>query len=454
MNTSMLKGRRLAVSWMTLALLSACGGGGGGSASAPLANAAGGGSTATGTPTAGVGTGGTGSPLTGVGTGGTGSYAQGTITGFGSIIVNGVRYEDNTARVTDDDGASRSRDDLKLGMTVEVRASAPTVDAMGVARATAAEVRFSRSLTGPISSVNTATGTLVIFGQTVLITSTTIFDGVVGLAALQAGQVVEVYAQTDAQGRQVATRIERKDAASSAGASNAALRLSGAISNLSTDRLQFRLGTVTILLNSPLSATLANGSEVRVVARATTTEGTLTALSVQPRSSALSADVSTAEIEGYVTSFMSASAFSVNGVPVVINAGTKVEGLATNLKLGAKVEVEGTVVAGVITATKLEIKSAEDSGSSSNSGSGSGSSGSGGSSGSSSANFEIHGSISALNTAAMSFVVRSLTVTWDNSTEFKGGTAATLANGRNVEVKAVRGADGTTLKATRISFED
>ena len=50
MNASMLKGRRMAVSWMTLALLSACGGGGGGGATAPLASAAGGGSTATGTP--------------------------------------------------------------------------------------------------------------------------------------------------------------------------------------------------------------------------------------------------------------------------------------------------------------------------------------------------------------------------------------------------------------------
>jgi hypothetical protein len=450
MNTSTLKSRRLAVSWMTVALLSACGGGGGGGASAPIAGAAGGGSTS-GTPTTGTGTGGTGSPTTGVGTGGTGSYALGAISGFGSIIVNGVRYEDNAARVTDDDGVSRSRDDLKLGMTVEIRASAPTVDAMGVARATAAEVRFSRSLTGPISSVNTAAGNLVIFGQTVLVTSTTIFDGVAGLAALQAGQVVEIYSQADAQGRQVATRIERKDSASSAGSSNAALRLSGAISNLSADRLQFRLGTVTIMLNSPLAANLGNGSEVRVVARATTTEGMLTALSVQSRSSALSMDVSAAEVEGYVTAFTSTSSFSVNGIPVVTNSSTKVEGVLANLKLGAKVEVEGPVNAGVITATKVEIKSMEESGASSNSGSGSGSSGS---SGSGSSSFEIHGAISALDTGAMKFVVRTLTVTWDSSTEFRGGTATNLANGRSVEVKAVRGADGTTLKATRISFED
>lgn len=427
--------RRTAASWMVLALVSACGGGGGG------------------TPTvAGTASGTGGASTAGVGTGGTGAYAVGAISGFGSIIVNGVRYDDSAARVFDDDGMARRSDELRLGMTVELRASAPTVDAQGVARATAAEVRFSRSLTGPITSVNAAAGTFVVFGQTVVVTTTTVFDGVTGLAALQAGQVVEVYSQPDAQGRQVATRIERKDAASSAGSSSAALRLGGSITNLSTDRLQFRLGTVTVVLSSPLASNLGNGSEVRVVARATSTEGTVTALSVQSRSSAFDGTVSSAEVEGYITAFASLASFSVNGVPVVTTTATRIEGVAANLKLGAKVEVEGSVAAGVLTATKVEIKTeSEDKGSSSSSGSsGSGSSGSGSSS---VAVFEIHGAIGSLDATGMRFVLRGLTVTWDATTEFKDGTAANLANGRQVEVKAVRGSDGTTLKATRISFE-
>lgn len=432
--------RRTAASWMVVALVSACGGGGG---SAPVASAP-------------AGTSGTGASTAGVGTGGTGAYVLGAISGFGSIIVNGVRYDDSAAKVLDDDGITRRSDDLRLGMTVELRASVPTVDALGVARATAAEVRFNRSLTGPVTAVNAAAGTLVVFGQTVLVTSTTVFDGVAGLAAIQAGQVVEIYAQTDAQGRQVATRIERKDSASSAGTTAVALRLSGAISSLSADRMQFKLGTVTVMLGSPLAPSLANGSEVRVVARSTATDNVVTALNVQPRSSALDASVSSAEVEGYVTAYTSASSFSVNGVPVLANTATRIEGVIANLKLGARVEVEGSVSAGVITATKLEIKGAEDdkgsSGSSSNSGSSS-SSGSGSTNSSSSA-YEIHGVIGNLEMPAMRFVVRGLTVSWDNSTEFKGGTAAMLANGRKVEVKAVRGADATTLKAVRISFED
>ena len=37
------------------------------------------------------------------------SYTQGAITGFGSVFVGGVRYDDSTASVADDDGNSKSR---------------------------------------------------------------------------------------------------------------------------------------------------------------------------------------------------------------------------------------------------------------------------------------------------------------------------------------------------------
>lgn len=428
MNTVKKVAGLAATSSMVLALVSACGGGGSASdLSSPAGSSGNAASTA-----------------------GAGAYALGAITGFGSIIVNGVRYDDSKAKVFDEDGLERRSDDLKLGMTVEIRASGPTVDPLGVTRANAAEVRLSRSLTGPVTSVNVGAGSLMVFGQTVVVTTTTVYEGVAGLSAIAVGQVLEVYAQPDAQGRLVATRIERKDEASSAGSSSAALRLTGAISGLSADRLQFKLGSVTVMLNSPLASSLANGSEVRVVARATSTQNVVTALSVQARSSALDSNVSSAEVEGFVTAYTSLASFSVNGVAVITTSTTKFEGTTANLKLGARVEVEGSVSAGVITATKVEIKSLEVD---DKSGNGSNNGGSSGNSSTSSA-FEIHGAVSELNATGLRFVLRGLTVTWDSSTVFKDGTAAQLANGRQVEVKAVRGADSTTLKALRISFEN
>jgi len=66
----------------------------------------------------------------GVEVGGTGSviasFSQGPITGFGSIIVNGVHYDESAARVEDDDGAVRDRSVLRLGMVVQVTAGAVT----------------------------------------------------------------------------------------------------------------------------------------------------------------------------------------------------------------------------------------------------------------------------------------------------------------------------------------
>src|SRR5438128_484994 len=84
--------------------LPSCGGGGGG-------GDAGGGAT-----------------VGGVDTGGTGAFSTGRITGFGSVIVNGVRFEDNAARVADDDDEAKvfRPEDLRLGMVVRIRAGAVT----------------------------------------------------------------------------------------------------------------------------------------------------------------------------------------------------------------------------------------------------------------------------------------------------------------------------------------
>ncbi len=65
-----------AVSSLVLALVSACGGGG---AASDFSSPAG----SSGNPAA---------------TAGAGAYALGAITGFGSIIVNGVRYDDSKAK--------------------------------------------------------------------------------------------------------------------------------------------------------------------------------------------------------------------------------------------------------------------------------------------------------------------------------------------------------------------
>ena len=134
------------------------------------------------------------------------SYAVGRISGFGSIIVNGVHYDDSRSRVVDDDGQSRGRDDLKLGMVVELRAT--DFSSSGTPSATAQSIEISSLLRGPVDSV--AADTLGVLGQTVKLTATTVVDDSLagGLAGIRVGSVLKVYGTLDrTTGVYTATRI-------------------------------------------------------------------------------------------------------------------------------------------------------------------------------------------------------------------------------------------------------
>ena len=151
----------------------------------------------------------------GTGTGASSTYASGPITGFGSIIVNSVRFDESNASIEDDDGGVRSGNELRLGMRTEIVASAVTTTA-GVSSATAMSIRLQREIVGPLESRDLVNARLVVLGQTVSVVATTAFDAAItgGLASLVAGDVLDVYASFDAAaGRYVASRIDRRSSA-------------------------------------------------------------------------------------------------------------------------------------------------------------------------------------------------------------------------------------------------
>lgn len=81
------------------------------------------------------------------------------------------------------------------------------------------------------------------------------------------------------------------------------------------------------------------------------------------------------EIEGFVTTPLSDNQFEVNGQPVRLTSDTKCEGnncqtvIQTAIASGARVEVEGTIDAGVLVAQEISIKSGDGSGEGDNGGS-------------------------------------------------------------------------------------
>ena len=366
----------------------------------------------------------------GVDSGGTGSasFASGTITGFGSVIVNGVHFDDNRANVTDADGTARSRDDLRLGMTTEIRGSAIGTDATGTTVSTASSITFGSEIVGPITRIDPTTSQLVVLGQPVDIVSTTVFDDTSlsgGLPALRLGDVVEVYALFDASGgRYTATRIERKGAA-------ATFVLRGVVSQLDTAAKAFLIGNQRIsyaAFSGALPAALANGSLVRVRLRIAQVGGAwiVSALNDGVKEPM---DKDEVRLEGRVSAFASAAQFSVDGVVVDAGALAATAGLA----LGVQVEVEGTARGAVLVARQVKVKTADDV---------------------AAETFELRGQVASADATARSFVLRGVTVVYSaTATEFKDGTPAGLVAGTNVEARGKLSSDGTQLVATRIQFK-
>jgi hypothetical protein len=357
------------------------------------------------------------------------SFAAGTISGFGSVILNGVRFDDSKARVTDDDDQLADRSALRLGMRVEIQGGAVNDDGTGP-RAEASEIRFGSEIVGPVTAIDTAAKSLVVLGQTVLILDTTVIDDRLagGFAAITVGAVLEVHGTRDATtGAITATRIEPSAAA-------AGFKLRGVVTNLDSTAKTFKIGSALISYAgvTTVPSNLANGLLVRVRLQTTPVAGAFPATRIEAAAPRVD-DANEAEIEGSITTFTSTATFSVNGIPVDASTATFPNG-TTGLVLGAQVEVHGTSSNGVVTARTVKVESHADR---------------------HAEGFELHGVITAIDTTAKTFVLRGVTVNYAATTiDFRKGTAAQLAVGVQLEVRGTLSADGTMLQATRISFGD
>ena len=357
------------------------------------------------------------------------AVTEGTITGFGSIIVNGIRFDESAAQVIDDDDRAHDRNELKLGMNVVVVSS--PIDRRSMS-AKASRVRFGAAIVGPVSAISAGTTpkTLTVLDQIVEIGATTVFDKSLanGFDSIQVGDVLEIHALLDtANGHYLAKRIEPEPGAT-------VFKLRGVVANLDAAAKTFMIGGALIDFSGVAAADLprnfANGMRVRVrLQTARNAAGAWVAISIRGEQREME-DENEAEVRGIITEFTSPASFSVNGLKVDASNAVFRDGTA-GIRLGANVEVEGAIVNGVLVAAKVEL---EDENEDRN-------------------RIELHGAISALDTQAKTFVVRGVTVHYSATTVFEDGVEAGLANGRQVEVKGPLGADGTTVEASRIEFE-
>lgn len=366
--------------------------------------------------------------LAGVGTGGTGSFSSGPIRGYGSILVGGVHYDESSASIFADGGAAAGREALRLGVVVEVDGSDVVTAVDGKRRASAESIAVRSEIEGPISAIDVAAGTFTVLGQQVHVTPATVFDDDLrgGLAGLQVAQLVEVYGLLQADGRYTATRIDDEDDADH-------YKLRGRIRALDVAAHRFQIGDAVVSYADIAASVpaLAEGQYVRVELLKTADAGGAWRASrlqvfnsgvTPPQAGSRGVKV---EIEGYITRFTSSTNFAVSGIDV---DASQVRWLPAGLAAGVRVEVEGVFANGVLQASEVELEDDDN-------------------------EFEIEGRITSIDSAAQTLVVLGVTVDY-SSARFKHGTVGDLALDVRIEVEGRLAADGSTLVASEIEFDD
>lgn len=323
---------------LSTAVLVACGGGGGAAdsaAQAPTAPAP----TTPGASTAGA--------------------VDGTITGFGSIIIDGQRFDDSLAKVMfanrPDAQTAGTLGDLHTGMRVQGELKDGVLQ----------NVVVNFALVGTVGAVDATGGTLNVFGQTIKTTATgqlpTVFEGFTSLSQLAVGDLVKVSGTVASDGSITATRIERKLKDGSE-----LFRISGAVQGLDTAAKTFALlgnSSVTVSYADakllPTGAVIENGKLVSVVsATAPAASGGKTVLnaSVVEIKARKQPDSSDTTVGGPVNDFQSLASLRIGDVLVDASTATLKEGTtAADVANGAQAQAHGSIKDGVMKADWLRV---------------------------------------------------------------------------------------------------
>ena len=294
-------------------------------------------------------------PVAGPGTA-TGGTA-GTVTGFGSVIVDGRRIDDNavTPQTEADDG-TLVKVEMKLGHHVEVMHDDNLV---------ASRLLIAPEVRGPVSNVDLTAQTFTMLGQTIRINAVTgsgpvtIFEAPYArLADVRSGDIVEVHAliQREVNGAVTmqATRVERH-------APGAMGMVKGIVSELSSTGRAFKVGGLLVSLDdasaTPGKAALANDAEVVVRVPANASGALATATSVRITDRQAAAGGHAVNLAGPIGQLDAArKRFVIDGVTVDAEKAVVERGQSVGtLKMGQYVRVKGALDGAIMRATAIAL---------------------------------------------------------------------------------------------------
>lgn len=299
---------------------------------------------------------------------------SGEVTGFGSVIVNGIEFTKSTepdvsatpVMLAFDNVSSAGEDVLRRGMMVALSGSYETASKKG----SYTHIVFSPELRGllDIGSVNAAAGTLTILGRSVQAGASTIFIGISGINELQSMQYqrleLEVSGYLDSSGTVLASRITLK----SSGFTSGKVQIKGRAS--SVDSTSFALGSLNV---STSGATFVGmtAADLAVAGLIVEVRGLLSGTTVNnariERKSATSSVQSgeSINIKGIAAGIPVAGGFVLSGPdgPLLITTADasffrgSASSDASIIVSGARLEVEGVVQAnGSLAARKISVE--------------------------------------------------------------------------------------------------
>lgn len=360
----------------------------------------------------------------GSGAGSGSASASGTITGFGSVIVNGKRFDTSSSSFTVD-GQSGSQSDLKVGMTVTVNGS------FNGTQRSASAVLQKDAVEGLVQSVAADGLSLIVMGQTVLVDNRTLIDDNIpgrNLLNLVSGtDHVEVNGHIRPNGVIQATFIEKK-------LINITPEVQGFITNHNDGAKTFQIGALTVnyataLISDMPVANASNWNGLSVEAKGTVftaTTTTLTATKVEPENRAVGNQVDEFEMEGYVTQVRGGGDFFIGNTRVQTTGSTAFRGGTINeIVVGTKLSAEGRWGNGILIATK-HVKFHES--------------------------VKLEGDIEMISSNSFRLTgLPGLTITVNSQTELKDTNFGGLSSGDHVRVRG-RLSGSNSVIATRVEL--
>jgi hypothetical protein len=306
----------------------------------------------------------------GGGTGGTGVTSNPTpnavsigVMTKGSVIVNGVHYDDSAAKITVDDNSNATPQNLQSGMVVRLRGQINNDGVTGTAQV----VNVSTEVRGTVQThdATVVPAKFTVVGQTVFVDDLTILANF-GASPTPASAVtqlddgtslVEVHGLRDASGNILASRVELLTPV----AGNDELR--GTVTALTATTFTLQNGTTNVAVNfsgvTPPTG-LILGAIVEVHGTFSASTFTATLINVEDNAQFEHQTGDEFDVEGLVSGcgVNPCVSFNVGGQAVQVNSSTRFEGgLSTDLIDGAQVEAEGHQFSGsVLIAEKIEFK--------------------------------------------------------------------------------------------------